>query len=105
MRAGIKGGPIAKDKSHEAQLNLCVRARALTNALPRSVLFHSSLTVTYLRFNSAYSCSNIPSYSQSHFGYQRNQSASRMIVLNYIECLVKTNKNQFKQLHFSRPIC
>jgi len=26
------------------------------------------------------------------------------IVLNYIECSVKTNKNQFKQLHFWRLI-
>jgi len=84
--------------AHEAQLNrMYIRARALPNALPRSVLFHSSLTVTCLRLNSAYSCSNIPSYSQSHFCYQRNQSASRLIVLNYIGRSVKTNKNQFKQ--------
>jgi len=47
--------------AHEAQPNLCVRARALPNALPRLVLFHSSLTVTCLRFSSAYSCSNIHS--------------------------------------------
>jgi len=71
--------------AHEAQLNLYVRARALPNALPWHCLFHSSLTVTCLRFNSAYSCSNIPRYSQSHFCYQRNQSASRLIVLNYID--------------------
>jgi len=85
--------------AHEA------RARALPNALPRSVLFQSSLTVTCLRLNSSYSCSNIPSYSQSHFCYQRNQSASRLILLNYVECSVKTNKNQLKQLHFWRLIC
>jgi len=44
-------------------------------------------------------------YFSVHFCYQRNQSESRLIVLNYIECSVKTNKNQFKQLHFWRLIC
>jgi len=80
---------------------ICMYVQELCpNALPWSVLFHSSPTVTCLRFNSAYSCINIPSYNQSHFCYQRNQSASRLIALIWIECSVKTNKNQFKQLHF-----